>query len=58
MFLKVSQVSQESIFNKVAVLRACNFTKKDSDTGALIVLFELTRLIEFQNKANIELTGF
>ena len=24
-FLKVSQISQESLFNKVAVLRACNF---------------------------------
>ena len=26
----------ESLLNTVAVLRACNFIKKDSDTGALL----------------------
>ena len=31
-FLKISQISLASLFNKVAVLRACNFIKKDSDT--------------------------
>ena len=35
-FLKISQVSQESLFNKVAVLSAFNFIKKDSDTGAFL----------------------
>ena len=28
MFQKISQISQESLFNKVAVLRTCNFIKK------------------------------
>ena len=27
-FLKISQISEESLFNKVAVLRACSFIKK------------------------------
>ena len=26
----------ESLFNKVAVLRACNFVKEDSNTGAFL----------------------
>ena len=26
----------ESLFNKAAVLEACNFIEKDSDTGALL----------------------
>ena len=34
LFLKISQVSQEFLFNKVAILSACNFIKKGSSTGA------------------------
>ena len=34
--LKISQISQESSFNKVAVLRAFNSIKRDSDTGAFL----------------------
>ena len=35
-FLKISQISQESLFNKeVAASRACNFIKKDSNTVGL-----------------------
>ena len=36
MFLKISQISQESLFNKVAALRVCNFIKKASDTSAFL----------------------
>ena len=36
MFLKILQISQESLFIKVAALRACNFIKKASDTGAFL----------------------
>ena len=36
MFLKNSHFSQESLFIKVAALRACNFIKKASDTGACL----------------------
>ena len=33
-FLKILQISQESFFNKAAVLRAWNLVKKDSEIGA------------------------
>ena len=36
MFLKISQVSQESLSEKVAVLRASNFIKKDSNAGGFL----------------------
>ena len=39
MFLKFLQILQESLFNKVAVLRASNFIKKASDTSAFSVRF-------------------
>ena len=35
-FLKISQVSQECLSKKVAVLGACNFIKKDSNTGVFL----------------------
>ena len=36
LFLKISQISQESLFNNAAVMRACNFIKNDIDTGAFL----------------------
>ena len=35
-FLKIFQISQESLFNKAAVLRTCNFIKKASDTSPFL----------------------
>ena len=35
-FLKILQFSQESLFDKFAVLRACSFIKKDYDIGAFL----------------------
>ena len=34
--VKIWQIWQVSLFNKVAVLRTCNFIKKDSNTGAFL----------------------
>ena len=36
-FLKIWQISQESLFNKAAVLRACNFIKNDSNTDVFLL---------------------
>ena len=36
LFLKILQVSQESLSKKFAVLGACNFIKKDSSTGGFL----------------------
>ena len=36
MFLKIWQVSQEFLSKNVAVLRTCNFIKKDSNAGAFL----------------------
>ena len=44
MFLKILQISQGSLFIKVAALRVCNFIKKASDTGAFLGLLYCKQL--------------
>ena len=38
-FLRISQILQESLFSRVVVLRACNFIEKDSETDAFLWTF-------------------
>ena len=52
MFLKISQISQESLFNKTVVLRACKFIDKMSHTSAFFWNFQFLNATLLKNNCD------